>query len=65
MGNKNSFTQVTEIDLNEDLKIGLKKLTFRYILKHQEEINKIPELLKDAKNLSKNIDKIFETVETF
>ena len=65
MVNKNrKYTELYEIDVNEDLKIALKKPNFRFIIKHQKDITNLPTLLQSKKNLEENLDKAFGIVGT-
>lgn len=63
MSKKKVYTEIFEIDINEDLKIGLKKPNFRFLMKYQKDIVELPNLLKDQKNIEENLDKAFGLIE--
>jgi len=57
------YTKIYEIDINEELKVGLKRPGPSFLMKYFEEIQNIPILLQSKEKMGENYNKVFNTVE--
>lgn len=61
---KNLFTkQPQEIDVNENVKIYLKRPKMTFMLKHLGAIQQMPDILTDGDRIEKESDKVLNVIE--